>query len=77
MASKAIILGMISLNDRKTYALFDTSATHSFVSERYRRLDKIKTKPLAMPFSISIPLKDAVLSTLVRESCKISIGGQD
>lgn len=76
-ASKDVILGTISLNDKKPYALFDMSAIHSFVFERYRQLSEIETKPLDTPLHISKPLKDAVLSTLVCKKCKISIGGRD
>jgi len=76
-ASKNVISGTILINGEKAYALFDTGATHSFVSERYRCLNKIEVMPLETPLCVSTPLKDMVLSTLVCENCKISMGGKD
>lgn len=68
---------MISLSNKKAYALFDRGATYTFVFERYRQLSKMKTKPLEMPSSISTQLKDVMVSTLVYENCEISIGERD
>lgn len=67
-ASKTVISGMISLSNKKAYALFDRGATYTFLFERYRQLSEMKTKPLEMPSSISTPPKDVMVSMLVYEN---------
>ncbi|XP_056176036.1 uncharacterized protein LOC130140508 [Syzygium oleosum] len=76
-ASKTVISGTLSLCDQLAYALFDTGATHSFVSARFMRLVGLKSELLEVPLSVSTPLKDMILSTLACKDCKISIGGVD
>lgn len=76
-ASKTIISSIISICDKNTYALFDTGATHSFVSTQFVRLIGVQPRPLEVSLSISTPLRDSILSTQICKSCTVTIGGQD
>lgn len=72
-----VISGIISMCNNNVYALFDTGATHSFISARFIQLIGIKPRSLEISFSVSTTLRDAILSMLICMGCKIIIGGQD
>ncbi|XP_056159959.1 uncharacterized protein LOC130135277 [Syzygium oleosum] len=73
--SDAVITCTVFLNNRVAYALFDTGATHSFVSRQFVRLAKIEMKPLENALSVSTPMKNDVQTTLGCQGCTIIIGG--
>ncbi|XP_048141432.1 uncharacterized protein LOC125316639 [Rhodamnia argentea] len=74
--SKTTITGMVFLCNRNANALFDTGATHSFISTRFAELCGLKPELLEVPLGVAMPLKDKVITTLICKECKIFIGRQ-
>jgi len=68
-----VITCTVSLNDHAAYALFDPSATHSFIAEQFVKLVGLNLEMLESMVSISTPLKDKVLFTMGCTSCKLVI----
>ena len=63
--------------NKNAYTLFDTGATHSFISARFVKLIGLSPRPLDISLCVSTPLKDTIMSTLVCKDCKITISGHD
>ncbi|KAI3437402.1 uncharacterized protein J3R85_005383 [Psidium guajava] len=72
-ASKTVISGTLSLNGHKAYVLFDTGATHSFVSAQYVKLHDLDTELLVEPLVVTTPLRDSMLLTVGCRNCEITI----
>ena len=68
-----VITGTVSLCDHATYALFDSGAPHSFMSEQFVRLTGMEPQMLDVVLCITIPLNDKVLVSLGCPDCKIVI----
>ena len=56
----SVVTGTISLCDHAAYALFDSGATHSFVSEQFFRLDGMEPVLLETMLCVLIPMNDRV-----------------
>ncbi|XP_030464237.2 uncharacterized protein LOC115683770 [Syzygium oleosum] len=76
-ASKTVISGIIYVCNKNAYALFDTGATHSFISARFVKLIRLSPRPLEISLCVSTPLRDTITSTLICKDCKITISGHD
>ncbi|KAI9159640.1 hypothetical protein LWI28_000517 [Acer negundo] len=57
--------------------LFDSGATHSFVSLAFSAYANISAKPLDLCMTIMTPMGDSMLVNRVYKSCLISVGGMD
>jgi hypothetical protein len=73
-ASNTVVSGILPVCSFKAKVLFDTGATHSFVSPYFAmRLDKQPTL-LKSPISVSTPLDELILVKYVYLDCEIEIG---
>ncbi|XP_030512340.2 uncharacterized protein LOC115726558 [Rhodamnia argentea] len=71
------VTGTILLHDQVAHALFDPSATHSFVAEQFVKLIGLSPKPLGTMFRISTPLKDSVVAAVGCPGCKLVVGSYE
>ena len=69
-----VVICTVSLCDQVAYTLFDPRALHSFVSEQFVRLTRIKPRPLDGVLYVATLLNDKVLVSLGCSDCKIVIG---
>lgn len=73
-ASNTVVSGILPVCSFEAKVLFDTGATHSFVSPYFAmRLDKQPTL-LKSPISVSTPLDELILVKYVYLDCEIEIG---
>ncbi|XP_030471170.1 uncharacterized protein LOC115689302 [Syzygium oleosum] len=75
--SLGMVTDTVSLQDHAVYALFDSGASHSFVSEQFIKLVGLKLKSWEVTLRVITPLKDEVLITVRCLGCKIVIGGKE
>lgn len=71
--SKRVISGMLSVNDRMAYALFDTSATHSFVSEVFVRKVSLMIEAGERVLMVSLLSRIQILTTRVCKNCEVTV----
>jgi len=73
-ASNTVVSGILPICSFEAKVLFDTGATHSFVSPYFAmRLDKQPTL-LKSPISVCTPLDELILVKYVYLDCEIEIG---
>ena len=65
-----VVIGTVSLCDHAAYALFDSGASHSFISEQFVKLSRIEPKPLGIMLCVTTPLSDKVLIEFECPECK-------
>ncbi|XP_024019257.1 uncharacterized protein LOC112090960 [Morus notabilis] len=74
-ASNTMAEGMIIISDSLAHVLFDTGATHSFISSSFVQTLKLKSKSLETPMMLNSPLGCVKIFSLCR-LCEITIGGE-
>ena len=67
------MLGTILVNGNRAHVLFDTGASHSFVSAGYASLLSIPVEPLAQPFGVATPSGGVVVADRVCRSCDLLV----
>ena len=72
-----MITSTISLCGHAAYTLFDSRATHSFISEQFVKLVDIEQVWLETMLSVSTPMNDRVLVSFGYPNCKIVIRGRE
>jgi hypothetical protein len=50
-----VLVGMVSLNSINTHALFDSGASHSFMSRKFTFEHQFPIRKVPMPFHIDAP----------------------
>ena len=63
-----------SIYDVNAHVLFDTGATHSFVSFIFARGSGLLSLSLDYQHSVSIPLGKVMILIMIRKSCELRIG---
>ncbi|KAI9160100.1 hypothetical protein LWI28_005107 [Acer negundo] len=76
-ASNDVVSGTSSLFSREATILFDSGATHSFVSCAFSAYANISAEPLDLCVTIATPMGDSMLVNQVYKSCLICFGGMD
>ncbi|TXG73219.1 hypothetical protein EZV62_001798 [Acer yangbiense] len=76
-ASNAVVSSTLSLFCREATVLFNSSATHSFVSCAFSAYANKPAEPLDLCMTIGTPTGDSMLVEQVFKSCLISVGGRD
>ncbi|KAK1560346.1 hypothetical protein Q3G72_025572 [Acer saccharum] len=76
-ASNDVVSGTLSLFCREATVLFDSGATHSFVSCAFSTYANKPAEPLDLCMTIGTPTGDSMLVEQVFKSCLISVGGRD
>jgi hypothetical protein len=71
-----VVTGTIPLFGSLACTLFDSGATHSFVSAAYAKLSCMKIEPLRRNISVVTPIGDSLTCRKVVENCPIVIGGR-
>jgi hypothetical protein len=74
--STDVVTGTLPLFGRLACVLFDSGATHSFISSTYVKLCNMNTKPLEQNIRVTNPVGDAVTCVKYVENCPIVIGGK-
>jgi hypothetical protein len=74
--STDVVTGTIPLFGRLACVLFDSGATHSFISSTYVKLCNMNTKPLKQNIRVSNPVGDTVTCVKYVENCPIVIAGK-
>jgi hypothetical protein len=69
-----VVTGTIPLFGKLASTLFDSGATHSFISSTYVKLCSMTTQPLNQNITVSTPARDVVTCRKFIEDCPISIG---
>jgi hypothetical protein len=71
-----VVTGTIPLFGSLACTLFDSGATHSFVSATYAKICNICFEPLRQNITVATPVVDSLICSKVAEDCPISIGGR-
>ncbi|XP_035539634.1 uncharacterized protein LOC118344008 [Juglans regia] len=72
-ASNDVVTGTLSLFSRHASILFDSGATHSFISNHYARLAEKIPEPLEPSMSVATPSGDHIICDSVLIGCPIEI----
>ncbi|XP_076906629.1 uncharacterized protein LOC143562811 [Bidens hawaiensis] len=67
------VSGTLQLGERCIYVLFDTRATHSVVSNLFAKYLTIRPTPLDHTLTISTPMNDSFIITIVYKDCPIRV----
>ncbi|XP_075481237.1 uncharacterized protein LOC142521950 [Primulina tabacum] len=68
-----VVAGTIFVNEMPTYVLFDSGATHSFISKRFTKKLGLTPELLVEPFRVATPTSKTVETHRVHRKCKICI----
>ncbi|CAA0816680.1 Unknown protein, partial [Striga hermonthica] len=68
--------GMIVLNDVPVYALFDTGATHSFISRRCLQAIEVHSLTTVDPLEVSLASGRKIVTDVRATDLSLSIGGR-
>jgi hypothetical protein len=71
-----VIIGTVPLYGNFACVLFDSGATHSFISSTYMMLCNLSTRPLEQNISVSTPIGSAVTCRKCVVNCPILLGGR-
>ncbi|XP_024028209.1 uncharacterized protein LOC112093626 [Morus notabilis] len=71
-ANNTVVEGMLLISHSLAHVLFDTGATHSFMSSSFVQALKLKSKSLETPMTLNSPL-GCVEVTIVCRLCEITI----
>ena len=71
------MVGTIPVLHTYTYALFDPSATHSFILAAFVTKHGILFKLLNMLVCVETPIRDVLVTDYVCKSCVIKIGSKE
>lgn len=71
-----VVTGTIPLFDCVDYILFDSGATHSFISSAYVKLCQLSTEFLDESICVATPVGDTVTCRKCVDSCLIIIEGR-
>ncbi|XP_073045974.1 uncharacterized protein [Primulina eburnea] len=68
-----VVAGTIFVNEMPAYVLFDSGATHSFISKRFTKKLGLTPELLVEPFRVATPTSKTVETYRVHRKCKICI----
>ncbi|XP_073305844.1 uncharacterized protein [Primulina huaijiensis] len=68
-----VVAGTIFINEMPAYVLFDSSATHSFISKRFTKKPGLTPELLVEPFRVATPTSKTIETHRVHQKCKICI----
>ena len=71
-----VVTGIIPLFSYLVYMLFDSGATHSFVSTTYAKLCSMSMEPLRQSITVVTPVRKSFFCSKVVVDCSIMIGGR-
>jgi hypothetical protein len=69
-----VVIGTVPLFSKLASTLFDSGATHSFISSTYVKLCSMDTQPLNQNITVSTPAGEVVTCRKFIENCPIIIG---
>ncbi|WVZ80776.1 hypothetical protein U9M48_028228 [Paspalum notatum var. saurae] len=72
-----VLTGTFSVNGHPTVVLFDSGATHTFISQSYASKHGIKTSCIKESYNISAPANPINTNLIVKRLLILSIGGED
>ncbi|XP_073034913.1 uncharacterized protein [Primulina eburnea] len=70
-----VVAGTISINEMPAYVLFDSGATHSFISKRFTKKLGLTLEMLVEPFRVATPTSKTIETHRMHRKCKICING--
>ncbi|XP_073025203.1 uncharacterized protein [Primulina eburnea] len=68
-----VVAGTIFVNEMPAYVLFDSGATHSFISKRFTKKLGLTPEILVEPFRVATPTSKTIETHRVHRQCKICI----
>ncbi|XP_073289404.1 uncharacterized protein [Primulina huaijiensis] len=68
-----VVAGTIFINEMPAYVLFDSGATHSFISKRFTKKLGLTPELLVEPFRVATPTSKTIETHRVHRKCKIWI----
>jgi hypothetical protein len=71
-----VVTSTIPLFGSVAYILFDSGATHSFISSTYVKLCKLSIKPLEQNICVATPIGDPMTCRKCVDNCPIIIEGK-
>jgi hypothetical protein len=71
-----VVTGTIPLFGSLACTLFDSGATHSFVSVAYAKLCNMNIEPLRQSITVVTPVGDSLTCRKIVEDCPIAVGGR-
>ncbi|KAK1272714.1 hypothetical protein QJS04_geneDACA021439 [Acorus gramineus] len=72
-ASGSVVRGTVQISQLPAYVLFDSEATHSFVSPAFARRTGVASAPLDAVLEVSLPVGDRILLSSVYRGCTVEI----
>ena len=75
--SNAVVTGIILVSTTYTYALFDPSATHSFISSNFAKKHNFKFEPMEFELCVDTPVGGVIVTDRVCKSCVVKIADRE
>jgi hypothetical protein len=72
-----VVIGILPLFSGKAIVLFDSGATHSFISTKYARRFHISIEPMEVGVLVATPVGKAVICRKIVLNCPICIEGRN
>ncbi|XP_077228324.1 uncharacterized protein LOC143861265 [Tasmannia lanceolata] len=72
-----VVSGTLPIASSYDYALFDSGATHSFVSSAFATLHCLPTSPLDYDVCVSTPIGKEILTNRICKMCPVRIGNRE
>ena len=75
--SKNYLIGTIKVVSSYAHVLFDSGATHSFISTGFTKKAGMEPVPLNFEIGVSIPNGGIIMVSMICPSCTLSIGNHE
>ena len=72
-----MVTGIILVSTTYTYALFDPSATHSFISSNFAKKHNFKFEPMEFELCVDTPVGGVIVTDRVCKSCVVKIADRE
>ncbi|XP_059446579.1 uncharacterized protein LOC132178142 [Corylus avellana] len=74
-ASNDVVTGTLPISSSRAYVLFDSRATHSFMSYSFAKACCLESKALDVNLAVATPVVSTILCTSVVKGCPILVEG--
>jgi hypothetical protein len=72
-ASNSVVPSIFPISSSKAFVLFDSRATHSFVSYYFAKACCLESEALDVNLAVATPIKSTILFTSVVKNCPILV----
>jgi hypothetical protein len=74
-ASNSVVSGTLHISSGRAFVLFDSEATHSFVSNCFAKACCLESEALDINLAVATPIGSTILCTSIVKNCPIQVEG--